>query len=175
MKFEKIDRIYVTCIYNCGYPQLLDLVFDTGAAVTTVGSDFLEELTTHPTGRQFEFETANKSKVLLNEIKVMQFTVGDIDMGCCCIWTGPSVGNLLGMDLLSKLNWEYSPEAKYLEIRRPVVTCESASAAYVRKFCMNHNISFDTLVDTFPDSWENLGMSEIENLTSFAYNTIRRS
>ncbi len=41
-------------------------------------------------------------------------------MGSCIVWTGPSVANLLGVDLLSRLDWRYIAESRFLEIVKPV-------------------------------------------------------
>lgn len=42
MKYEVQDRIYVTCLYNCGEVRVLSMLFDTGAVRTVVCSDSLE-------------------------------------------------------------------------------------------------------------------------------------
>lgn len=173
MKFKKNEKIHVPCIYNCGYPQVLYLIFDTGAVSTTVDYSVLKRLAINPTGRARTFRTANNTEVLLDELKVSQFTVGNIDIGCCCVWAGHSIENLLGMDILSKLSWDYSHETQCLSIHKPTTAaCESTASAYVRKFCSDRNISFDTLIATFPDNWENLGIEELANLTLFAYNNV---
>lgn len=70
----------------------------------------------HPTGRHQKFRTATREPVVLSEIVVPQFTVGNIDMRDCRIWTGDDITDLLGLDLLSKVNWRYLPDERMLEV-----------------------------------------------------------
>lgn len=116
MKYEVQDRIYVTCLYNCGEVRVLSMLFDTGAVRTVVCSDSLEGVEIHPTGRHQKFTTATREPVVLSEIVVPQFTVGNIDMRDCRIWTGDDITDLLGLDLLSKVNWRYLPDERMLEV-----------------------------------------------------------
>lgn len=174
MRFEVDDNnCYVQCVYNCGKPRLLSMLFDTGAVCTTIRIDNIQGHPVMPTGRTSRFKTANETLILLQEITVQQFTVGNIDMGRCFVWTAPQVENLLGLDLLSKLNWEYSADTGLIEITKPVDGSGVTDAvSCVKEFCAKHNVPISVLTATFPDSWEKLTRDEIETLSLFTYNNI---
>lgn len=43
MRFEVDDNnCYVQCVYNCGKPRLLSMLFDTGAVCTTIRIDNIQ-------------------------------------------------------------------------------------------------------------------------------------
>lgn len=152
------------------------MIFDTGTVSTTICANNLKDIDTKPTGRTRSFRSAAGATACLKEIEILQFTVGSLDMGSCYAWIGPTVPNLLGMDILSRLDWRYSSNTRTIDIVQPdIASVQTVASKYVRQFCVSHNISFATLVDTFPDSWENLGIGEIESLTLFAYNNIIQS
>lgn len=173
MKYKVEASCRVPCIYNCGKSRLLYTIFDTGAVSTTICANNLKDIDTKPTGRTRNFRSAAGTTACLKEIEILQFTVGNLDMGSCYAWIGPTVPNLLGMDVLSRLDWGYSSDTRTIDIVRPdIVVVQTEAARYVRQFCEDHNTPFGALIDTFPDNWEKLTRAEIENLALFAYNNI---
>lgn len=174
MKYEVRDRTYVPCLYNCSELRVLSMLFDTGAMRTVVCTDSLNGVEIRPTGRYQKFRTATRDSIVLSEIIVPQFTVGNIDMRDCRIWTGDNIIDLLGLDLLSKINWKYLPDERMLEITGPVYDDTTTTAVkYVREFCLKHNLSTDILTSTFPDNWDQLDKSIIEELVLFTCNNLK--
>lgn len=118
----KNNQFIVCCTLYSSSPIDINFLFDTGACETVVCWKYIRMINLQFTGEEKPFMSYSGKKLVCKQVFVKNFDINGISVGPVKIWVTDNAGiskNLLGMDLLGKVDFNYLVSRGSMGVRMP--------------------------------------------------------